>query len=718
MNALLVILALFFQILVPGWVVMRRFRRNVSLSDAFAAGVLIATTAFLFFSVFLDQIDSIAFAYRITLVGVTIISFFRLASERQSGRYWRSEVASTLSRFPIFLSVITVLGACLFIVTHNIGFDDVAHLKYLADIKDETIFPVFIEVREGWSVARYPMFGLLVRGLTLDLAGGGFFGYYFFGLGVLLFFLAKVYEVVREATSNSKAGSATYLISLGLLVDGNFDSYLNFGLLDNYLNFGLYPLQQAKLIFLTGIVYLVAFARDHDSKVLLFLGGALIATSLIYHFNMLLLAPLFFVLGAGFLFVERKDRRGLLALVMVMAIPVLTATMALRSDGGFVRHYEPVKEVVVVEVDTVKPPKPALLERVWIRVVSLALWFKDGHYQDFYIARVYSPEIVLIPFAVLAMTALGPISILYPISIMFFALTFTFQIVTRVPVQAFSTLLQSGPWLIAADFWRSDIELQKKQNIYLTDAYTALVLDGLGYSNIVGLDSQKASQIFSPLIGELDINARNAVTTIGVTGNSSLLINSRYWGSGALDKFGIEDPISVPEIDQSLDRFINDGHKREMKSAVMSIVPIVREIVNSPLVEVSGEQASHYWNKPLRLEITETPDISYYRDSAIITIPNLLPEKIYLLDVRGVGDFFEVMIKKEGDRTFRNLPVVEKESRYHQILGDDEILVKIDHQAKKINVISNTQLSDLQVFVTLETGHLSGLGEIKEVKIE
>lgn len=708
MNALLMLIALFLQVLVPGWILLRCFRRNVSLSDAFAVGILIAATAFLFFSIILDGIDSIALAYRVTLIGVTIISLFQLVSERQSGRYWRSEVASTFSRFPIFLSVITVLGASLFVVTHNIGFDDIAHLKYLADIKDETIFPVFIEIREGWSVARYPMFGLLVKGITLDFDGGGFFGYYFFGLGVLVFFLAKVYEVVLEAKPNSKSGSAAYLISLGILIIGSFD---------NYFNFGLYPLQQAKLIFLTGIVYLVAFARDRDSKVLLFLGGALIATSLIYHFNMLLLAPLALMLGGGFLFMERKNRRGLLALVMVMIIPVLTATMALRSDGGFVRYYEPVKEVVV-EVDTVKPPKPALFERVWIRVVNLALWFKDGHYKDFYFARVYSSEIVLIPFAVLGTIALGSVSILYPISIMFFALTFTFQIVTRVPVQAVSALIKSGPWVIAADFWRSDIALKKEQKIYSTDAYTALVLNGLGYSNIVGLDSQKASQIFSPLFGEPDINARNAVTTIGVTGNSSLLINSRYWGSRVLDKFGIEDPISVPEIDQSLDRFINDGHKREMKSVVMSIVPIVREIVNSPLVEVSGGQISHYWDKPLRLEIAETPDILYYRDSAIITIPNLLPEKIYLLDVRGVGDFFEVMIKKEGDRTFRNLPVVERESRYRQILGDDEILVRVDHEAKKISVISNVQLSNVQFFVTLDTGHLNGLGEIKEVKIE
>ena len=302
MNALLVIFALFFQILVPGWVVMRCFRRDVSLSDAFAVGILIATTALLFFSLILDGIDSIALAYRVTLLGVTIISLFRLLSERQSGRYWRSEITLTFSRFPVFLSSITILGAFLFVVTHNIGFDDIAHLQYLADIKDETIFPVFIEVRESWSVARYPLFGLLVKGITLDFAGGGFFGYYFFGLFVLVFFLAKVYDVVLEAKPNSKAGSAAYLISLCILIIGSFD---------NYLNFGLYPLQQAKLIFLTGIVYLVAFVRDRDSKVLLFLGGTLIAVSFIYHFNMLLLAPLALALGAALFFMERKDRRGL-----------------------------------------------------------------------------------------------------------------------------------------------------------------------------------------------------------------------------------------------------------------------------------------------------------------------------------------------------------------------------------------------------------------------
>ena len=136
MSALLVILILFLQILVPGWAVMRCLRRSVSLSDAFAAGVLIATTTFLFFSVFLDRIDSIAFAYRITLVGVTIISLFRLLSESQSGHQWWSEMSLTFSRFPVFLSTITILGVCLFVVTHNIGFDDIAHLKYLADIKE------------------------------------------------------------------------------------------------------------------------------------------------------------------------------------------------------------------------------------------------------------------------------------------------------------------------------------------------------------------------------------------------------------------------------------------------------------------------------------------------------------------------------------------------------------------------------------------------------
>jgi len=149
-----------------------------------------------------------------------------------------------------------------------------------------------------------------------------------------------------------------------------------------------------------------------------------------------------------------------------------------------------------------------------------------------------------------------------------------------------------------------------------------------------------------------------------------------------------------------------------------SLMPTLRAIVNSPLVEISGEQAIHYWNKPLRLEITETPEISYYRDSAIITIPNLLPEKIYLLDVSGVGDFLEVMIKKEDNRTFSNLPLVKKESQYYQIVGDNEILLKIDHEVQTINLISNTQLSNIQIFVTLDTGHLSGLGEIKEVKID
>ena len=85
---------------------------------------------------------------------------------------------------------------------------------------------------------RLCVFQLMVQVLTFGLASGGFFGSYFFGLGVLVFFLAKVYEVVLEATESSNAGSAAYLISLGILIIASFD---------NYLNFGFYPLQQAKL---------------------------------------------------------------------------------------------------------------------------------------------------------------------------------------------------------------------------------------------------------------------------------------------------------------------------------------------------------------------------------------------------------------------------------------------------------------------------------------
>jgi len=49
---------------------------------------------------------------------------------------------------------------------------------------------------------------------------------------------------------------------------------------------------------------------------------------------------------------------------------------------------------------------------------------------------------------------------------------------------------------------------------------------------------------------------------------------------------------------------------------------------------------------------------------------------------------------------------------------NNEILLEIDHESQTINLISNTQLSNVQIFVTLDTGHLNGLGEIKEVRIK
>ena len=709
MNIIFLLIAVGGQLLVPGWLVARQFRNSATLVDAFVFGVLTAVFSSILFALFFDTIESIAVAYRATLVALI---FFLLVNLKRRGVSWASERWVTsigLSKFPIFLTIMTVLSTFIFVATHNLGFDDIAHLYYLEQISKENIFPVFIEVRESWSLARYPMFGLFTKVITLGLAGGDFFGYYFIGALVLVFLLAKVYEIVLEWTKKKKTAVIAYLGALTILMIGG---------LDNYLNYGFYPFQQAKLIFLMGMLYLIEFVRDREVKTLMFLGGTLLISSLIFHFNMLLLAPVVVALGAIFLFLQRKSARGLLTLALMMLLPILVVLITLRPDSSPVRYIEVIEEAKT-GVPTVKPPEPNFLEAIWKKVTGLSKWVTDGRYKDFYITRAYSAELLLLPLFILTICVVGSISFLYSLAIGIFAATLGFQFVLKIPVQAASSILQSGPWLIALDFWRSDIELDhEKQAFVFSDPYTAFVLNAMGHPNVLALHTRDATQIFSPLISTPAELILKKFDVSEVANDSSFLFNVRYWGFGSREKFGLGKRIELPEIDYTLDRFFNESQKRSLKPTILSLASLASRVIDQPLELISRVQASHAWSGPVDFSLKEDQQISYYRDSAVVSLRNLAPGQGQLLEIVGVGDFLEVMIKKTGRKQFEILPKIEKKDNSElSENGDEEIHIKIDHASKKIFLLPKKKFSEIKILLTLEVGQFSGLGEINGVKV-
>ena len=709
MAVTFVIVGLVFQILLPGWLIARLSGRNVSLSDGFATGILAVIFATLASALTFSNIETISIAARGLLASVSVLAIWQLL--RAGGRVSQEAQAFIRSakEFPWLLSLVIVVATSLFILSHNLGFDDIAHLHYLSKIKGEVLFPVFVEVREGWFVGRYPLFGLTIGMLSEGIPGGGFYTYYFIGVATLIFLLAKIYDLVRARSGSTRTASAFYLLAVTILIAASFD---------NYLNFGLYPLQQAKILFLFGSIFLIAFLFDRQHLFNLILSGGLLAGSIAYHFNLFLLAPVVIIAGMCVLIIERKRSRSLKALALILVIPLMISTLALRSESGFVRFEEPVREAVE-QIEVAKPPEPSALELIWMRLKSIAKWISDGHYRDFYIARVYSLEMLLIPVVILGGSYLRATPALYPAGLVLFLIAFGVQAGARLPTQLASMLLQGGPWMVAMDFWRSGIDVNRSKNSFLyTDAYTALVLSGLGVSNVVGLDSKIANQIFSPLISEPSPAVRNSFESFASASDVSLLMNARYWGMGVLKKYGVLGELPLLEVDNDIRGMIAYAQNRKFERIVAALLPIAKRQVAMPMVEIDRESVDDNWLRSPGAHPNNQSRVTIYRDSALIKLPDLGFGEVAKLNVDGVGDSFDVMVRTQGERYLKGLTLLSSNKHKDSFSEIDFALIHVDHQDKVITVEATQPMRDVELFLTLDMGHLAGLGEIWDIDID
>ena len=709
MAVTLVILGLVFQILIPGWLIARLSGRKVSLSDGFATGILAVIFVTLAAALVFANIEAISIAARGLLLTVSVLAVWRLLRAGGSVSQEAQAFVRAIKEFPWLLSLVIVVATALFILSHNLGFDDIAHLYYLSKIKGEVLFPVFIEVREGWFVGRYPLFGLTIGVLSEGIPGGGFYTYYFMGLATLIFLLAKIYDVVKARSGSIRTASAFYLLAATILIAGSFD---------NYLNFGLYPLQQAKLLFLFGSVFLIAFLFDRQHILSLVLSGGLFVSGVAYHFNLFLLVPIVIIAGICVLILERKRSRSLKALALISIMPLMAGILALRPESGFVRFEEPVKEAVE-QVEAVKRPESRALELILSRLRSIAKWVSDGHYRDFYISRVYSLEMLLIPALVLGGLYLRIIPALYPAGLVLFLFALGAHAGARLPVQLASVILQSGPWLIMTDFWRSGIDVNRSKNsILYTDAYTALVLNRLGVSNVVGVDSKIANQIFLPLISEPSPDLKNALEIGARGGDIGFLMNSRYWGMGVLEKYGVLGELPSLEVDDDLNGVLSDAQSRKLGRILSSLRPIVKRQIAMPIIELTGESAEGIVARSSSVDSTNQSRVAVYRDSALLKLPALGLGDVAVLKVDGVGELFEVMIRGQGERYFKALTRLSGDQEAGELFEADFALIHVDHQGKVITVEATQPMRESEVFLTLDMGHLAGLGEIWNIDIK
>jgi len=514
---------------------------------------------------------------------------------------------------------------------------------------------------------------------------------------------------VKARSGSIRTASAFYLLAATILIAGSFD---------NYLNFGLYPLQQAKLLFLFGSVFLVAFLFDRQHILSLVLSGGLFVSGVAYHFNLFLLVPIVIIAGICVLILERKRSRSLKALALISIMPLMAGILALRPESGFVRFEEPEKEAVE-QVEAVKRPESRALELILSRLRSIAKWVSDGHYRDFYISRVYSLEMLLIPALVLGGLYLRIIPALYPAGLVLFLFALGAHAGARLPVQLASVILQSGPWLIMTDFWRSGIDVNRSKNsILYTDAYTALVLNRLGVSNVVGVDSKIANQIFLPLISEPSPDLKNALEIGARGGDIGFLMNSRYWGMGVLEKYGVLGELPSLEVDDDLNGVLSDAQSRKLGRILSSLRPIVKRQIAMPIIELTGESAEGIVARSSSVDSTNQSRVAVYRDSALLTLPALGFGDVAVLKVDGVGELFEVMIRGQGERYFKALTRLSGNQEAGELFEADFALIHVDHQGKVITVEATQPMRESEVFLTLDMGHLAGLGEIWNIDIK
>jgi len=273
--------------------------------------------------------------------------------------------------------------------------------------------------------------------------------------------------------------------------------------------------------------------------------------------------------------------------------------------------------------------------------------------------------------------------------------------------------------MVAMDFWRSGIDVNRSKNSFLyTDAYTALVLSGLGVSNVVGLDSKIANQIFSPLISEPSPAVRNSFESFASASDVSLLMNARYWGMGVLKKYGVLGELPLLEVDNDIRGMIAYAQNRKFERIVAALLPIAKRQVAMPMVEVDRESVDDNWLRSPGAHPNNQSRVTIYRDSALIKLPDLGFGEVAKLNVDGVGDSFDVMVRTQGERYLKGLTLLSSNKHKDSFFGIDFALIHVDHQDKVITVEATQPMRDVELFLTLDMGHLAGLGEIWDIDID
>ena len=690
LNTIAIIVA---QLIIPGYLVGRVFagKYTLTLSDAFFVGWVINVIAAMACLPFADQTQELAFYVRLFVIIISLSSLVVLGYRLDTSLRDQSIFVSLKRRLLSHKLIIFVVSAVLyllFVVTHNIGFDDTAHLHYISDVQSGSPFPLYISLVENWEAARYPAFGLINGVLGSGIAGSGLFLYYFLGGGLLCFFLVKVFELIEAQKKNKwmAFGGAT-VVCLVLSVCG----------LDNFFNMGSYPLNGGKLLYLSGVLYILISWRISKQFFKFILGFSLIVVSFLHHLNLLLLFFPTLPLVLLFTFIYKRSLKSWLLLCCSIAVLGALILPGIISSENGILHYT--KEVVVqtkVVKKKVIVEKPSAFQVFYLKVKRLGTWIKDGRYKNKYFKRAFSLDLLLIPCTVIffASTTL-PNVVLYFV-VLLVTLGILAQPLRVIPPQLVVATFRSGTSFMLFDLMRMKGKTGNNDHI-VTDKYTALYLKMFGIANVETLHTFHELLLFSPIFPS---RTRELVAReVGVGKKKTDILKGRDWGEKTGQRW-LPEEKSLEEFNQQVNAFTINTTLGRLQKIIKAGVAVLKDHVLIPSLFVRNTNQESSQNLYNILSSKNTGDnVILWRDIAIVPLSAL-----------GKGQHFRLKIDFEGENTDIVSQVTPVSLESPLAISD----VKKKKHVKDVVVKKDT--SRMYLIVQSDLGHFNGLGKMHSVK--
>ena len=683
------LLVIFFQIWLLGLVLCLLLcrRRLWTFTDAFFLGLLWNALVGLFIAPFMSDTFTISLFVKASCVLLLLgFSLHFLFNKKYYKGKFTGALGRSLSKNHILLAMGVALIVMGFVVTHTLGFDDIAHLKYLDEAKMIEPYPVFRLLVGEWEAARYPLFGLLIGELGQNIAGSALFLYYTLGVTIFIAFILKVYEFLLAGNLQKFVALATVLLVASVLMIGGAD---------NYFNYGLYPLQQSKLLFIVGLLYILIGWGIQRNQFYFFIGSGLLIFAVLYHLNLLLLYAVIAPLIILYIFIRRTSRKQWLVLSLsFILLPLLAVPAALSPENGFLRYEEPPVEVSTGGAPAVKKEKPSQFALFMIKAKKMLSWIKNGRYKTKYFQRVFSLDIILIPLILIFALQIGLLINFGFLAVVIALMIFVQQVITVIPKQLMTSMFHSGPFWVLADISRSGIGFSQSSGRTLTDPYTEIILKILGVKNIQHLTDQQNLLSFSPQFST--VGRQYVASQLELSEEDRFLFNGRYSGIKAVDDWQGVDDGNLDHLGKNLDDFYEKGNLQRLKSIARRGLDYAKIQINMPMLTRTSMSESQSDALQDLLDILPKESVSIYRNAALVNISNL-----------AIGDKVRLKFEGKGDPDYLGFLSRNKELKALNITGKKRVFT--------FDVVDN--IPHIVLFFEMDLGHMGGLGTMESVSI-